>query len=434
MNKSNSNIYEQFQDLKGKKILIYGTGVIAKRIIDNLSDFNFVGIIDRLHFSGEINGIPIKMWDEVYEGDAEVVIIASLPANYGIIYERIIDRCIALDMKIYGANGKNLIPYYGIRFMSVENNKYFNKNEAELIKKIKKYEAISFDLFDTLVMRKNLEPTDLFDIVGQRIQNKGIIIPNLKKCRREAELQSNGGNIYEIYTVLQQMLNLSKEEQMKILEEELQCEKEYIIPRRSMTRIMAKAHNMGKKVSIITNMYLPKNILKDILREKGITEYDHILVSCEFGVAKGNGLFEKYFEKVKAKSYLHIGDDKFEDVLAARKYGLDSYEIKSAYEMLKISNLRKSLIYVHTSNEKGMLGLVISELFNDPFALFGTNGFVRASEINMFCKVFIAPLVIVYILKLIHVINNLDECDGILFGARDGYLKEYMTDCVKNGF
>ena len=286
MNKSNSNIYEQFQDLKGKKILIYGTGVIAKRIIDNLSDFNFVGIIDRLHFSGEINGIPIKMWDEVYEGDAEVVIIASLPANYGIIYERIIDRCIALDMKIYGANGKNLIPYYGIRFMSVENNKYFNKNEAELIKKIKKYEAISFDLFDTLVMRKNLEPTDLFDIVGQRIQNKGIIIPNLKKCRREAELQSNGGNIY---TVLQQMLNLSKEEQMKILEEELQCEKEDIIPRRSMTRIMAKAHNMGKKVSIITNMYLPKNILKDILREKGITEYDHILVSFEFGVEKGNG-------------------------------------------------------------------------------------------------------------------------------------------------
>lgn len=425
-----------FQQLKDKKILIYGTGVIAKKIIKGLPGFCIVGTVDGVKFRGNIEGIPIRMWDEVYEGDADAVIIASLPQNYNIIYQRIIDRCIVYDIKIYGAEGKSLIPQYGFPFPSMANDKFYKKNENELIDKIKASDAISFDLFDTLVMRKTLEPTDVFDIVEQRIQKKGIMIPGFKKFRREAELESNGKNIYAIYEILQQILGLSEEDCLTVLKEEIACEKECIIPRKRMTDIMEMACSMGKKVNIITNMYLPSDILDEILKEKGITGYDHIYVSCEYGVSKGGGLFNKYMEDIKAERYLHIGDDEFEDVLAARKNGLDVYGIKSAYEMLKITNFRKILIYIHTSNEKGMLGLIISELFNDPFALYNTNGFIRISSLKTFGKIFVAPIVVLYMLKLIEVVNHTEECGGILFGTRDGYLFKKIYDklCTISSF
>lgn len=420
-----AQIFRQFQN---KKILIYGTGVIAKRLINGLTGFYIAGAIDGIKFGGSVEGIPIKMWDEIYEGDANVVIIASLPQNYYVIYQRIIDRCIAYDMKVYGADGKSLIPQYGIPFLSIADDRFYNKNEDELLDKIKANDAISFDLFDTLVMRKTLEPTDVFDIVEKRIQKKGIILPEFKKLRREAELRSNGKDIYAIYKILRQMSGLSEEDSITVLKEEIACEKECIIPRKKMVELMEMACSMGKKVNIITNMYLPADILDEILKEKEICGYEHIYVSCEYGVPKGGGLFNKYLEEVKAERYLHIGDDKFEDVLAAKKYGLDAYGIKSAYEMLKITNFRKILIHTHTSNEKGILGLIISELFNDPFVLYKTNGFIRISSLKTFGKVFVAPIVILYMVKLMEVLQKTEEYKGILFGSRDGYLFKKLYD------
>lgn len=418
--------------LKKKKILIYGTGVIAKRLIKMLQGFNITGIIDRVQFIGEVEGIPIKMWDELQEGDADIIIIAALPKHYREIYNRIVDRCIAFDMKIYSADGQNLISYYGIMGLSKKDNIFFNKNAEELFQKICSYEAVSFDLFDTLIMRKNLEPFDLFDIVDKRIKERGIFLSDYKKVRRKAELMSKGGDIYKIYSILQELTFLSKQDCSTILQEEIKCEREYIVPRKKMVDMMKKAIALGKKVNIVTNMYLPEKILADILKDKGITGYEKIYVSCDYGVSKGNGLFREYLEEVKAKNYLHIGDDTQEDIVGARKYGIDTYEIKSAYDMLKISNLRNVLAYAGNSNEKGLLGLLISELFNNPFALFKTNGIVEIADLKLFGKVFVAPIVICYMINLIDVTRKYKNCHGILFGSRDGYLLKKLYDRLCN--
>ena len=244
----------KFQELKGKKILIYGTGVISKRLIHALFDFNIVGVIDKMHFCGEVEGIPIRMWDEVYRGDAKALIIASLPQNYYEIYHRIVDKCIAYDMKIYGADGRNLLSYYGITFNSRENINFFRKSEEELLDKLIGYEAVSFDLFDTLIMRKSLEPADVFDIVAMKIEKKGIRIPDFRKLRREADLRAEGKDIYTIYNILQQMTHMTDEEKKIVLEEEIECEKNCIVPRKKMIEIMEMVYNQGKTVSIITNM------------------------------------------------------------------------------------------------------------------------------------------------------------------------------------
>ena len=116
----------KFYGLNGKKILIYGTGAIAKRLICLLSGFNIVGIIDRVQFTGEVNRIPIKMWDEIHEEDADIVIIAALARHHKEIYDRIVDKCIAYDMKIFDSDGNNLISYYGIMGNEKVNNIFFS--------------------------------------------------------------------------------------------------------------------------------------------------------------------------------------------------------------------------------------------------------------------------------------------------------------------
>ncbi|MCI8534596.1 MAG: hypothetical protein HFG68_03345 [Hungatella sp.] len=431
----NYKYIEKFQDFKEKKFLIYGTGKIAKKLIVALQGFHIVGILDKVRFSGKIEGIPIIMWDEIYEGNVDIIIIASLERNYKEIYERIVDRCLAYDIKIFGANGQNLISYYSVNCPKIQDLYFFEKNEEKLLQLINNHDAISFDLFDTLIMRKNLEPADLFDIVEKRIQKKGISLENFKKIRREAELQAGGNNIYIIYDILRKMIGINEHEKDTILREEIKCEKEYIIPRKRMVNIMKKAYGLGKQVTIISNMYFPANILENILNEKGIVEYNQIFVSCEYGVSKSSGLFKEYLKNVKANSYLHIGDDEFEDIIAAEQCGIDSFGIKSAYEMLKISNLRKAIVGVHNTNEKGMLGLLISELFNDPFVLYKTNGVVKVSKLELLGKIIVAPIIVLYMLKLIDIINSNNEYQGILFGSRDGYLFKKIYDRLNhNGY
>ena len=410
---------EKFQHLKNKKILVYGTGLTAKRLIRSLSGFQIHGIVDRVHFGGEVEGIPIVLWDEIGTVKIDTVIIASAPYNYRVIYERIINKCILYNITIYGANGQDLKEYFGWNCFGVDAGRYFRKNEHELKQLVSQYDAVSFDLFDTLIMRKTLEPADVFDIVEDRIEKKGITINRFKIIRREAELESNGENIYKIYEILGKHTGLTKEQEQIVLETELECEKNVLMPRRKMIEILEYAKELGKKVSIISNMYLPEDILDNVLKEMHIYGYDKIYVSCDYGVSKEGGLFEVYLQDRKDMNCLHIGDNFTADVQAPLRYGIDSYGIKSALDMVKISNFANILPWADTCNEKNLLGLAAAELFNDPFALYHTGGVVHIDSFEKAGKIFAAPLAVIYILELISYLKKNPTYQKVIFGARD---------------
>ena len=412
----------RFEHLRNKTILVYGTGIIAKRLIHGLSGFRIKGVVDRLHFGGEIEGVPIVLWDEIGPKDADVMIIASAWKNYKVIYQRILDKCILYNMDIYGENGQNLKEYFSWRFLNIDDGRYFRKNEEELKQLISQYDAISFDLFDTLIMRKTLEPADVFDIVEDRIQKKGIQISHFKIMRREAELQAKGDNIYRIYEILGKQAGLTKEQEQIVLETELACEKRVLLPRKKMIGIFKYARHLGKRISIISDMYLTEELLDELLKEMHIGGYDKIYVSCDYGVSKENGLFEKYLQDNKNRRCLHIGDNPMADVQAPLKYGIDSYGIKSALDMMKISNFAGVQPWVNHCNEKSLLGLVVAELFNNPFALYDTAGIVQIDSFEKIGKIFAAPLAVLYIFELIFYLEKGNDYQKVIFGARDGYL------------
>ena len=121
-------------------------------------------------------------------------------------------------------------------------------------------------------------------------------------------------------------------------------------------------------------------------------------------------------------SCLHIGDNPMADVQAPLKYGMDSYGIKSAFEMMKISNFVNIMPWVNHCNEKNLLGLVLAEVFNNPFALYDTAGVVRVDSFEKIVKIFAASLAAIYILELISYLEKETDYQKVIFGARDGYI------------
>lgn len=421
-------IREAFLPFRGKRIIIYGSGIIANRVLEALYDFQIVGILDRLKLEGYIKNTPILSWEDVGVDFADILIIASKSDFYQEIYDRIIYSCIYRQIRIFDIQGQTLAERYQLEITDMNIARYYLKNKEELKRRVDEYEAISFDLFDTLIMRRTLEPIDVFDFVECRLREKGIIISDFKKKRRTAELESRGKDIYGIYEMLSQMLQLDEKKTQEILAEEIQCEKEYMISRRDVAEVLEYAVSQGKTVSIISDMYLTSEILADILHSVGIDQYHKIYVSCEYGKGKGNGLFEDYIKDVEGKKCLHIGDNWQSDIIAARKYGIDAYEIKNAYDMLKISNFRKILVYTNSKCDRFFVGNIIAELFNSPFALYMSVGsIVHMKNLRMVARTFVVPAVVHYMQELYDLLKR-QTYQGVLFGARDGYLFKKLYD------
>lgn len=421
----------KFGHLKDKKILIYGSGKNARLLIEALHDFNIVGIIDRFYFDGSIQNIPIIIWDEVNKNTADVLIIASSIKNFREIFLRIKHYCTMFNLDVYNILGQELsAPSYYSDY-TYQEMKSLNCSKKDLFDIIDKYDAISFDLFDTLIMRKVMEPVDIFDIVERKICKYDIIIKNFKKKRRMAELNSNGGDIFSIYRELKKNTNLSDEQLSFVMEEELACERDNIIIRECMVEAFNYALKKGKTVSIISNMYLTTDIIQDILNNIGIKGWDNLFISCEYGKGKSEGLFEIYKEKIgNNTTYLHIGDDCYEDILSAEKNGIATFYVNSSLELFKMSKIRNLLFNSHGFENRLFIGLIISKLFNNPFILYNTNGFISISHIKIFAEVFIAPVVYVYMKKLLECIHN-NQFDGVIFPARDGYIFFHLYEKYK---
>lgn len=418
--------------LKNKRVLIYGSGVWCRRLIDSLKDTAvLVGILDKEKTAGEIQGVPILTWGDIRQGVADAVIIASRPQFYKEIYIRIASHCLKLGLEIYSADGQKLRQEYGKPAVNIENALYYAKTKDSLLKKIREYDAVSFDVFDTLMMRRTLEPSDIFLLVEERLQKKGINAMGFKTKRIEAEQSLGllgGGNITldGIYNVIKSRMNLDDETCRIMKKEELLCEKENLVPRRAMLDVFHSALEQGKIVNLISDMYIPEDILAGFLEGFGISGYRRLYVSCDCGMSKQEGLFAVYRKDVEGLRCLHIGDSYISDVLAPQKYGIDSFEIWSAYKMLENSSLSSILCYAASLSDRLFLGHFISDVLNDPFALHEYAGAVQIQTIEQFASFFM-PVLLLYLDGLCKLLDT-GRFDTVLFSARDFYLVKKIYD------
>lgn len=73
----------------------------------------------------------------------------------------------------------------------------------------------------------------------------------------------------------------------------------------------------GKKILLLSDMYLTSDIIAKMLEKCGYSGWDEIWISCEKGKRKDNDEMWKLFaEKYGTRPAIHIGDNAQSDVQA----------------------------------------------------------------------------------------------------------------------
>jgi len=160
---------------------------------------------------------------------------------------------------------------------------------------------ISFDIFDTALIRKVFYPTDIFKIIEEKVGN------NFYNKRIEAEKKAREKYIY--YNIVDIYRELPEFD----IYDELDAEMNNCFANPDILKI----YNPDNCV-FISDMYLPSYVLVKMLEKIGYKD-PKVYVSCEMKAIKATGeLFKKVEEVTSKKIKKHYGDNYIADILGAK--------------------------------------------------------------------------------------------------------------------
>jgi FMN phosphatase YigB (HAD superfamily) len=193
---------------------------------------------------------------------------------------------------------------------------------------------LSLDCFDTLIWRNVHAPTDVFNDLGEDGPSRQQRIWAEVHARSRATLRKaqNEATIGEIYDAL--LPDHGEEGRAVALAAELEAEARHCYAFAPTVELMRAAKRTGLSVAIVSDTYLDKAQLTELIRraagEEVVALIDHIFCSSEYGVSKGEGLFKHVLHDtgLAPAQILHIGDNKAADFTAARALGLHALHLK----------------------------------------------------------------------------------------------------------
>lgn len=418
---------ENFGNCKDEKIAIYGLGKNTKVILDEYTEFSFVGLMDEVKTGDKVWNLPVITCEQAKEMNVSKIIIIATAANVPLIYRRIASRCRELQIDVYAINGEKL----EINTKKYALPEYYSEITQENLKrKIDACDVVSFDIFDTLLVRSTLVPADVFRNVAKRHAD---MIPEgfdfvKERIAREHELyHTMNPGLHQIYEKIAAECNIEPDIMDRLMKLELQEEMEVLRPRRTMLEMMQYARYKGKEICCISDMYIPKDEMQKILSKNGIFP-DELFISCEYGVSKSNGLFEAARSYYKNRRILHIGDNEAADINMASRYGInETFLIASVYKMAEDSKLGGMLFEAHSLGERNVLGNFLADFLNNPFLFSETGGKIRISSEYEMGYFILEPVLRVFVNWLLRQLGD-GHNKILLLAARDGWLIKQLLD------
>jgi len=196
-----------------------------------------------------------------------------------------------------------------------------------------KYKVFSFDIFDTLLLRPFRDPQEVWRELERQEHAK-----DFAKARKIADaktyrLSSQEGRettIEEAYAIMPKKFH-------HLMQKEMDLEGKILRVNPLMLEKWNEAGREGKMRVICSDMYLPKDLLESILREKGIDGWERFYLSREYNARKTTGELFKVMLKdlnVVPKEILHIGDNEWSDVKIPQRLGFQTLYYKKVYGRL----------------------------------------------------------------------------------------------------
>lgn len=283
-------------------------------------------------------------------------------------------------------------------------------------KRLMPFDIISFDIFDTLILRTFSNPTDLFMVVGNKLN-----LTNFKKIRIDAEKEarsislaltgSSEITLEDIYKQIQYRTGLNIKQGV---EAELSTEADFCFPNQYFVDVLKILKEFNKTIIFTSDMYLSKAQITKLLYSCGIVDYDNLYISCEYGCSKRSGnLFKQLKFDYPNKSIVHIGDNPISDYSSAKELGINTFFYKNCHEIgnpFRADGMSDLIGSFYS-------GIVNTHLHNgiNVFNPYYEYGFIYGG------------LYILGFCNWIHKKSKLENIDKILFLSRDGdiYKKVY---------
>ncbi len=308
----------------------------------------------------------------------------------------------------------------------------------ETIKKIisqSEIKVVSFDIFDTLLIRPGLYPTDVLYLVDAKIKKEYQIDFIQYRLSAEQKLGNPHATIDDIYDFIMVEYNLPSDVVNIMKKEELNCEASLLSRREDIYSLYEYAIKFGKRIIAISDMYLPAPFLYQVLEKNGYDKIAKIYVSNDCKCRKDLGELYRYVEereKIEPQSILHIGDNYSSDYLRAIENNFTAIHYPSIKDIIFAQNSIYQNVWQKMSPDPMMrvlLGYTLNNYFrnmenvkNTPNVLVDFKALVELS---------ISPVVMFIALSIANKKEIQNSYSKIFFASRDGYLPKLAYDIIK---
>lgn len=328
---------------------------------------------------------------------------------------------------------KNRVRYNVLGFkISIKNKINIEETRKDIEKNILKtdVEYVSFDIFDTLLVRPAIFPTDIFALIAEKV-NKLYNI-DFYEMRLNAERNNINANIFQLYNYIKEKYGLNDDLKDSLLNEEIEVVSRLLSPREDIKEIYDLAVSGGKKIIAVSDTVYPSELLLKILHDKGYMQIARVFVSNEYNARKSN---ENFFDivrmQLKTKSVLYIG----EDFLSDFKKGINAVYYPKIADILSCNTLLSSAIkklkndFPEDVNKNVYIGFIL----NNYWFNHNSNSEKLFDDLADFTNLYLAPYLcfISFSIQKNPIIRSLYK--KIYFISRDGYLPKKIYDILNDG-
>ena len=216
-------------------------------------------------------------------------------------------------------------------------------------------DVVSFDLFDTLFIRR-IENPDIVKIPVARfiaihanlldISVPWLHVDSVRSKYENAQRERNGAAgpdheaRYDDY--MQEMLEeifgdkLPEGFLQTVADYEMDIEKSVLVVREPFRAWLRELHDAGKRVFIASDIYLPSKYLKELVEWAGLSPYvEQVISSADTFEAKASGAGFERMERdygLDKSRWLHVGDNPFSDGLRPADLGITALVLRDARE------------------------------------------------------------------------------------------------------
>lgn len=193
--------------------------------------------------------------------------------------------------------------------------------------------VIAFDIFDTLLVRPLLHPDHTKLIIAERLPESEAQTFLAKRADAEASARHRAGkdvSIDDIYNELHQHFGVELSLTEKFRNLEVQVELASVSARKDMLDLFNFAKDSGKKVAIVSDMFLSIDVIEKMLVDNSFLGWDKIYLSSDKGKRKDTGeLYELLLSEygVSGNEVIMFGDNERSDI----QLPFDQFNIRATH-------------------------------------------------------------------------------------------------------